>query len=239
MRKYLNLLRIDYVAKRFEKFDNKGVKDSQKAKLISRDPSMFYADSAGAGKLLPQDGLLGVLKKTMGVVFPYSPTIQTSHTANYGTHDITHSVYQPHYYTSTNNPMISMFAPFAAQTQDDAQYMAAALHFFKSCTKSDFGEANRNIGGGLGTAGTPPPVLLFSAYGSLNYRNVPVVIKSVSYTFPEDVDFVTFKYTTDTISIPTQMIINLELGVQITPTRTRSFNIQKYRHGEQLGRGFV
>ena len=82
-------------------------------------------------------------------------------------------------------------------------------------------------------------MLLFSAYGSLNYRNVPVVIKSVSYTFPEDVDFVTFKYTTDTISIPTQMIINLELGVQITPTRTRSFNIQKYRYGEQLGRGFV
>lgn len=239
MQRFLNLQRIDYVAEKFEKFENKGIKSSQKARIISRDESMFYAEAEGKGKLLPQDGLLGVLRQNRGVVFPYTPTIQTQHSANYGTHDITHSVYQPQYYTSTNNPQFSIFAPFSAQSEDEAQYMAASLHFFKSACKSDFGETNRNIGGGLGTAGTPPPVLLFSSYGSANYKNVPVVVKSISYTFPEDVDYITFKYTSDTITMPTQMVMNIELGVQITPTRTRGFNIQRYRHGKQLGKGFV
>lgn len=217
-------------------FENSGLKSSQKARLISRDPSMFYSTGAG-NKLLPQDGLLGPLKETNGVVFPYTPSIQVAHAANYGTYDITHSVYQSQYYINTANPNIGLFTTFTAQSQEEAIYMAASLHFFKSCTKSDFGDVNRaGADGGLGTAGTPPPVLLFTAYGNIHFKNVPVVIRSVSYTMPEDVDYITFKYTRDTISMPTQMLISLDLGVQMAPTKQREFDLQRYRHGIALGR---
>lgn len=224
-----------------QKFENNGLPSNQKARLLVKDPTMF----ANSGRTSAENGMLGPLMKTgNGVFFPYSPIIQVTHAANYGTFDMTHTNYQPHYYINTPNPTISVQASFTAQSQDDAVYSAAALHFFKSCTKMDFGESNvGSAASGFGTAGTPPPVLLFSAYGNLHFKNVPVVIKSFSYILPENVDYVTFKYTAagHNITVPTSFIVNLDLGVQHTPSKTRKeFSIQDYYSGHNLsGRGYL
>ena len=174
-------------------------------------------------------GKLSKLKATNGVIFPYTPTIQFSHSANYGTYDTTHSVYQTKYWINTPNPSIQVTAQFTAQTADDAEYSAAALHFFKACTKGDFGENASN-------PGLPPPVLKFSGYGDLHAKNVPVIIGSFNYTLPEDIDYV----ETQNATIPAMFIVSLDLIVQHAPVNVRrGFSAKGYQTGGILGRGFI
>jgi hypothetical protein len=182
---------------------------------------------AGSGFALTGD--LSPLRSTGGVVFPYTPTIQVGHAASYGTYDVTHSVYQTNYWVNTRNPSIQITAQFTAQTQEDANYSAAAMHFFKSCTKGEFGRSS-------GNPGVPPPVLRLSGYGPLNFANVPVVVASFSYTLPEDLDYV----ETDYGNIPSMYLASLDLLVQHVPVNVRNnFNAAAYRSGSILGKGFI
>lgn len=197
-----------------------GVSSSQKVRLTC--PSFGFS------------GLLAPLRQTNGVTFPYTPTIQLGHAANYGTYDITHSVYQQQYFINTPNPSISVTATFTAQTTGEAAYSAAALHFFKSATKPEFG------GTFSSRAGVPPHVMNFSAYGALHMQNVPVVVKSFTYTLTEESDYVTFNSAVGEVSLPTIFIVSLDLGVQYPPsTVKRSYSLTSYKSGTGLKRGFI
>ena len=175
-------------------------------------------------------GKLAPLSRDRGVIFPYTPTIQMGHTANYGSYDITHSAYTPNYFVNTPNPSISITANFTANDNEEAAYTAAAIQFFKTCTKMDYGEQRRT------TAGTPPPILTLSIYGNqLHANQTPVVIRSFNYTLPEDVDYVSGNFGV----VPTMMVVSLELSVQFSPgTVRKSFNISRFANGNLLG-GFI
>lgn len=176
-------------------------------------------------------GILAPLASNQGVVFPYTPVFSISHNTNYGQYDITHSVYQPNYWVSTSNPTIDMTATFTAQDVTEAQYTAACLHFFKSCTKGSFGQQTRTS-----TSGSPPPVLLLSSYGVGQMSNVPVVLRNFTYTLPDDFDYVTFSTSAGEQTLPTQMLVQLSFTPQYAPTVVRKeFNINQYRSGQSGG----
>lgn len=184
------------------------------------------------------DGFTGILQPLQsfgGIQFPYTPTIGIGHSANYGTYETIHSVSQPNYYSNTQNPSIGITAQFTANDKNDARYTAAALQFFKSCTKSEFGEQAGE------RAGTPPPVLILNAYGIMHAENVPVVLTSVNYNLTEDVDYVEYEDTHGKIVLPTTMLITLDLRVQQTPRSVKeNFNINTYASGRLLkGGGFM
>jgi hypothetical protein len=172
-----------------------------------------------------------------GIIFPYTPSIQSSFGADYGSYDVTHSVYQQQYYNSSYNPSISFTAPMAIQTTQEALYASAMMHFLKSVTKGNFGQSTRGKG-----AGSPPPVLLFNAYGG-QYQNVPVVLKSASWTFVEDIDLIEFDMPTGngkTIrsSVPANFTFSIDVAVQQVPTNVeKNFDIRKYRNGNYLSDG--
>jgi len=175
---------------------------------------------------------LSPLAADHGLVFPYTPTVMVGHSASYGTYDITHTIYQPQYYISTPNPSISITANFTANSIAEAKHTAAAIQFLKTCTKSDFGESR------LTTAGTPPPILSLKIYGgsTLNAQNTPVVVRSMNYTMPEDVNYVETEYGT----VPTMLLIACELSVQLSPKTVRKgFDIGKFAQGNSLGGGFI
>lgn len=175
--------------------------------------------------------ILSPLNQDKGVVFPYTPTLQVGHQANYGTYDITHTIYQPQYYISTSNPTISITANFTANDIKEAEYTCAAIQFFKTATKSDFGESRPT------TAGTPPPILNLKVYDKnpLHARATPVVVRSMNYTMPEDVNYVECQYGT----VPTMMLLALELSVQHSPATVRkNFNISEFSSGSLLNGGF-
>ena len=178
-------------------------------------------------------GALEPLKQHRGVYFPYTPNITTGFGANYGTYDTTHSVYQQHYYVNTPNPTISIQATFAANTVKEAQYSAAALHFFKTMTKMDFGKNAKR-------PGLPPPLLTFSAYGDMNFLNVPVVLTSYDMTLSEEHNYVTTTIGNSEVSLPTSFVVSLTLGVQQTPSEvTKNFSFNDYANGSLIKGGFI
>lgn len=194
-----------------------GVADNHKVKLTVKSGNPFDL----VGRLSP-------LAETRGVVFPYTPTIQYGYGANYGSFDITHSLYPTNYFINNPPPSINLTASFTAQDKSEAEYSAAALHFFRTITKMEFGSRSR------ATGGTPPPILNFSAYGT-HAKNTPVIVKSFNYTLSEDVDYVTVGNTT----IPTFFLISIDMAIQYPPSSVRKqFNLNSYAAGSML-KGFI
>jgi hypothetical protein len=199
-----------------------GIADKNKASLVLKKQ----------GKPFFTLGILNPLKDAGGVEFPFTPTIQISHQTSYGQYDVPGSNYQQQYYMNTPNPSISVTAMFAANSDEEARYTAAALHFFKTCTKSDFGATRQ------ATAGTPPPILKFNCYGSVHANNVPCVIRSFNYTLPEDTDYVDVSTGNETMSIPALLLVSLELAPQLTPKNVKDeFNIATFASGLALKGG--
>jgi hypothetical protein len=178
-------------------------------------------------------GILKPLNEIGGVLFPYTPTIQFSHNANYGAYEVQGSQYQQNYYMNTANPTINVTALFSSNTIEEAKYTAAAIHFFKSCTKGDFGEQRSE------TAGTPPPILKFSAYGIVHASYVPVIMRNFNYTLVEDSDYVDVDIGNDqSTTVPTLLLSSIDLVPQLPPANIKKeFNIQTYSGGHLLKGG--
>ena len=101
---------------------------------------------------------------------------------NYNPVEIIHSNITYQYYKNTPPPAIRLSAKFTADNRDNALHMLSAIWFLIACSKCDFGEKSA-------TAGLPPPILYLNGYDHL-IDNVPVVITSVSYTYPETKHYV-------------------------------------------------
>ena len=190
------------------------------------EPLIHSSQSGPAGQMVGPD-YMG------GVTFPFTPTMQIGHQANYGTYDATHTAYSPNYYINTPSPTISITANFASNDLEEAAYTAAAIQFFKSCTKPDYGMAAKL----RATAGTPPPILVLKAYGrnTLHAESTPVIIRSFNYTMQEDVNYVEGDFGV----LPTMLVMSLELSVQLSPNRVRKqFDLHKFANGGLMG-GFM
>lgn len=134
------------------------------------------------------------LQETNGVIFPYTPSIQMSHSAKYGVESLTHSNYPIVYYQSSEVSAITISGDFTVQNYAEGQYLMAAVHFFRSCTKMFFG-ADPN-------AGTPPPLVFLNGYGAPYLPNIPCVVTSFSHTMPQDVDYINVPMTRATTTSP-------------------------------------
>jgi hypothetical protein len=131
---------------------------------------------------IEQTGILYPLLETSGVVFPYTPNITNTYTANYTPYDLTHSNYRGYFYQNSNVGDISLECDFTAQDTQEANYLLAVIHFFRSVTKMFYGQdANR---------GQPPPLVFLQGFGEFQYNLHPCVVSSFNYTTPNDVDYI-------------------------------------------------
>lgn len=130
----------------------------------------------------PSPGILAPLKTSNGVVFPYTPSIETSYVANYEKYDLTHSNYRGSFYKNSAVNDISVRGTFTAQDTNEAAYMLATIHFFRSVTKMFYGkDAER---------GAPPPLVYLTGYGDYQFAGHPCVVTNFSYSLPSDVDYI-------------------------------------------------
>jgi hypothetical protein len=67
--------------------------------------------------------LLWPLRDTNGVIFPYTPNIDTAYKANYSTYDLTHSNYRGYFYQNSYVDGINIKATFTAQDSAEANYL--------------------------------------------------------------------------------------------------------------------
>lgn len=117
----------------------------------------------------------------VGVVFPYTPTVQVTHNANYSAQKLTHNNYTNYFYENSEVQAINITGEFTVQNVNEGQYLLASLYFFRAITKMFFGQD--------AMAGNPPPLVFLNGYGQYYLPNVPCVVTSFSHTMPDSVDY--------------------------------------------------
>ena len=175
--------------------------------------------------------LLEPLNDTDGILFPYTPTISVSHTAQYTGMHPTHSNYVQHSYNASSVDAISIDGYFTANNADEARYVFAVLHFLRSAYKMFFGNDNLR--------GTPPPVLRLSGYGPFNYNSV--VLTNFSEIMAADRDYIEVPLAsapdaaTKTM-IPTYMNVTMTLSPLYTKDQISNFGLESFARGDLIGR---
>jgi hypothetical protein len=119
---------------------------------LADSATIFYKDSS------TQNSIMAPLIETNGVIWPYTPSIQVSHVANYSTAVLTHSNYSAHFYNNSDVSDITVSGEFTVQSVEEGQYLMAAIYFLRSATKMFFGQGK--------DVGNPPPILFLDGYGS-------------------------------------------------------------------------
>jgi hypothetical protein len=129
-------------------------------------------------------GILGPLAQTDGVIFPYTPSVSVAYNAAYESSDLVHSNYKIYNYKNSSVDNITISCDFTAQDTNEANYLLAVIHFFRSVTKMFYGrdENPRN--------GVPPPLCYMSGLGTFQFDNHPLVITNFTYALPTDVDYI-------------------------------------------------
>jgi hypothetical protein len=220
-------------------------------------PKKFDRRSTDNDVLGPNDpsNILFPLWATSGVLFPYTPSVATGNVAEYDPTSFIHSNYGYNAYVRSYPKPISLSAEFTAQTNEEALYLLAIIHFFRSVTKMYFGINPYN------KAGTPPPTLVFNYLGDYQFNNVPVIIKNFEYTYPADIDYVPVATTplpgpfsaTDPRRIdlpkaasngwtyvPTHLTVSLDMDTQYIPIKLRNeFNLDLFRQGKLMNQGYI
>ena len=181
------------------------------------------------------------LRKFGGIIWPYTPTINISHQAEYGEYETAHTNYPVSYFTKSRPPNLQVSGPLTANSAAEGHYMIAVLHFLRIVTKMHFGMNDKK-------RGTPPPVLKFSAYGDLMFSNVPVLIRSFAYDLGQDIDYIDVE--TDSASagfsdgfsskVPTMLNLVVDMVIQQTPSKLRTtFTMNDFKSGKLVKDGFV
>lgn len=196
--------------------------------------------------------ILFPLYQTGGVLFPYTPAISAGAVTEYDNTPFIHSNYGYNAYVRSYPKPISITAEFTAQSNDEALYLLAVIHFFRAVTKSYFGVQN------YAKSGTPPPTLLFNYLGEFQFNNVPVVVKYFDYTYDANIDYVPVDTVQNQIYsgnigvslpaansggftwVPTHMSVSLELETQYIPIKTRNeFDLDAFRSGKMVNTGYI
>ena len=154
---------------------------------LSPNATYLYKDGGANSILAP-------LAASDGVVFPYMPEIQTTYNANYDTTDLTHSNYRGYFYKSSYVGDIGITGVFTAQNTQEANYLLAVIHFFRSATKMFYGSQDSQ-------RGTPPPLVYLFGLGQYQFNAHPCVIRSFNYNLPNDVDYIRTKPNNYNVSL--------------------------------------
>lgn len=183
------------------------------------------------------------LRPGQGVTFPYTPQVTVTHTAKYGSQQLTHSNYAAFFYEGSEVAAITVNGDFTVQNAAEGQYLLAAIYFFRTVSKMFFGQDQ--------LAGCPPPMVFLDGYGSHYLPHVPCVLTSVTHTMPNDVDYVEFPVNTslqnyvnqtyganlvDTTRLPTTSQIQIVLQpVYSRANIHNNFTLRGFAEGNLLG----
>ena len=176
--------------------------------------------------------LFKVLQQTGGVVWPYLPNITVSTKANYSQIDTIHNNYPFLAYKHSQVDEIQIAGEFSCETETDAAYWISATTFFKTVTKMFFGQGPN--------VGNPPPICILSGYGGSVFNNVPVIVKSFSVDFKDDINYINCNIWGTNTWVPVLSTITVSVSPIYNRERLRQFSLQDYaRGGMAKGVGFI
>ena len=203
----------------------------------------------GSGLLGPMTGKTPNGEKTAtpgvgGLVFPYTPTINITHTAVYNPLDVVHSNYQFFSYEKSKVEAITITGDFYCEDSAEARYWVAVVHYLRSVTKMHYGNTSN--------AGAPPPVVKLSGYGDYVFNNIPVVVTGFTVELPKDVDYIATginQYGGDDGSATASKVsyapVKSTISVTVQPIysreQVRQFDLDSFVQGNYIfdGKGYI
>jgi len=162
-------------------------------------------------------GILEPLRNTDGVIFPYTPRIDTQYSAEYAPYDLTHNNYRGYFYKGSRVGEVVLTADFTAQDTSEANYLLAVIHFFKSCTKMFYGQDTER--------GSPPPLVYLSGLGEYQFNEHACVISNFNYSLPPDVDYIRARSTLASSAGVTQGGTGLMWQRSLADSATASYSL--------------
>ncbi len=197
--------------------------------------------------------LLNPLTHTgMRMVFPYTPTIILSHTANYNQIQPIHNNYPFYAYNNSSVDQMTITGEFFVQTSAEGTYWVSMLHYLRSVTKMFYGEGEFQ--------GAPPPVVKLNGYGDYVFKNVPVVVTMFTLDMPTEIDYIAVDLSdmgalatasqgaTDTANIkgtvayvPVQSQVTVTVQPIYSRTDVQGFSLTDFVNGEYVTqeKGFI
>jgi len=193
---------------------------------------------------LKDSSLLKPLQDIGGFVFPYTPTILMSHSANYNALQPIHSNYPFYNYTNSQIEDMVITGDFFVQNSADAAYWVGALYYLRTMTKMFYGAGDFQ--------GNPPPVCKLNGYGDYVFPNVSVIIKNFTVDMPADVDYI--KTTLDDVTsssdannegnvgwVPAQSQFAVTVSPIYSRKKVETFSLKNFVNGGYIkgGGGFI
>lgn len=236
----------------------------RRVRLRPKDAAQSYVYGDLDGR---EPSLLSFLRASNGMVWNYTPNISEQRTVNYEMDQPVHTNSGFNNYKNTSNTVITIQGTFMAGTATEAMYLLACIHFLRSVSLMDFGrQALYSADRQISVPGAPPPVLLLSAYGRYIYNDIPVILKSYSFNYADDVSYVQvpvdsstdnfnisasssrsffsllrkngYMNKEDEVWVPQKMQITIQLEQQPTPDfMTKEFNLNSFKRGDMLRKG--
>lgn len=204
--------------------NNKGLTDWRVKLSCNADDVLYNAIG---------NDLMKPILNTNGLIFPITPVIQTTHTAKYSAQSLTHSNYAMQFYEGSEVGQIQISGDFPVQNIDEGQYLLAAIYYLKGATKMFWGDDK--------LAGSPPPLLTLSGYGSHYFPSVPCVLISFSHTMPDDKDYIevpTIGDTSKVTRLPTLSTIQIVVQPLYSRKAMSTFTTKDFASGKLLtGKG--
>lgn len=172
------------------------------------------------------------------VVFNTMPVIYETNTASYETLSPAHMVGDFHVFSKSPSRSFEVNdLKIISRNQQEARDNLKRLYLMRSWTKSYFGsttgseEISKEL---MNWLGSPPEVLYFSCYGY--FKKIPVVLESMSFTFPNDCDYIPTASdgeNDDLGGIPFPLIstLSFKLLEQHSAAEYEQFNLGSFRNG--------
>ena len=181
------------------------------------------------GKLGENDILAPL--RNIGLVFQYAPHLTFTTLANWSPQSFGHTNYSYNAWENSDVSEIMLASEFTAESEDEAKYMLAVIHFLKSATKGGFGQ---NDGG----RGVPPAVYNFNYLGNHQFKDVPVVITNVTLVYDNSIDYIPIVVAGKETLVPAHIGITIMIKPQYNPkTMIEEFTVSNFRKGTYLKTG--
>jgi hypothetical protein len=224
------------------KFASSAPKDWRVRLSIPNVDSIF--DTTSVFSSTPsQRPILAPIIESNGFIFPYTPSVTLTHSANYSSMDPIHNNYPFAAYENSKLDKITIVGEMYCENSFDAAYWIAGVHFFRTMTKMFFGEG--------ANAGSPPPLTKLNGYGDYVFNNVPVAVTQFSVELPKDVDYIPSSFMVPTQLqasagvgyVPVKSVFTVTLLPMYSRESVRKFNLNDFASGKFLnptnGRGFI
>lgn len=170
------------------------------------------------------------------VIFDVMPEVVESRTVEY------EAVAPPQYptafqkYKGTSSTQWTVNATLISRTTDEATRNLGILNILRGWTMPFFG--TRTATTFPDKLGAPPPVLTFSGWRERMVGPVQVVITSLNWNFPQDVDYIPARRPEDggnavaDIPFPTVIKLAIQLVESFSTDQVNGFDLNHFRYGD-------